>query len=84
MWILARKKTNQIMLAIAASILVGGALRLFQMKDNGQSMYVVALALGGMALVWLLSWLSNRAALKRRRRPGSEPSAAPSGRKRDA
>ena len=66
MWVLARKNANQITLAIAATILVGGTLRLFQLKDGEGSIYTVGAILAAMGLIWIFSWYSNRAAQKRR------------------
>jgi membrane associated rhomboid family serine protease len=85
MWILARKKTNQIMIAIAAYIAIAGMWRLYRLMiggQNEQSMYVIVAALAGMVVIWLLSWLSNRAAMKRRRPTDSERAVKPSGRNR--
>ena len=81
MFVLARKKTNQVMLAIAATILVGGVLRLFQLKDGEGSIYTMGAIFAGMGLIWLLSWYTGRAA-SRRQAAAAEKSAltqSPSG-----
>lgn len=67
MWVLYRKKTNQIMLVVALTIFLGGVLRLFQIKDNEQTVSTVAIILALLGTVWVASWLSNRSATKRRR-----------------
>ncbi len=66
LWILQRKKANQVMVAVAATILVGGVLRLLNIKDDDQTVHTVGFILVGLATVWVVSWLSNRASTKRR------------------
>jgi hypothetical protein len=44
-------------------------LRLLQIKDMDATIHTVVLILGAMAAVWTISWLSNRAATRRRRSP---------------
>jgi hypothetical protein len=68
MWVLYRKKTNQILLAIALTIFVGGVLRLFQIKDNDQTLHTVGVIMLALGLVWVVSWVSNRSATRRVRR----------------
>ncbi len=80
LWIFYRRKTNQIMLAIALTILVGGIIRLINLKDNTQTFYTIGLVLVAMAVVWVGSWLSNRSAIRRRRATRVEPTARPRGR----
>lgn len=65
MWILYRKKTNQIMLITALSILTMGTYRLFQVKNDSDSMLTVAIIFGGLAVVYLASWISNRMSMKK-------------------
>jgi len=81
MWILYRRKTNQIMLAIALTIFVGGILRLLQIKDNDQTLHTVGLILAMLGAVWVVSWVSNRAAT-RRRSPGARADPAKPGQAR--
>ncbi len=72
-----RRKTNQILLVIALTIFFGGVLRLFQIQDNSQTVHTVGLIMAGMGAVWLVSWLSNRSATRRRRPTGPAPGAKP-------
>ena len=79
MWILHRRKTNQVMLAIAAAILVGGVVRLFQIRDSTQTVYTVGLILAALVAVWVASWLSNRAAVRRGRQADAGADKGPRG-----
>jgi type VI protein secretion system component VasK len=67
-FLFSRKKTNQIMQVIALSVLLGGALRLFQVQDNNQTLWTVGVLLGGLGLIWLITWVSNRTAMRRSKR----------------
>jgi hypothetical protein len=67
MLILYRKKTNQILLVVMLATLAAGALRLSQVQDDGQTMETVAIIMGGMALIWMITWISNVVANRRKR-----------------
>ena len=82
LWVFYRKKTNQIMLAVAATITIGGLIRLFNLKDNAQTFQTIAFILAVMGMIWAASWLSNRSATRRRRATRIDP--APGSRGRDA
>ena len=68
-WFLYRRKVNQIMLVIALTVLIGGALRLFNMRDDQATVGTVLYTLGALAIVWGGAWgatrLADRAARRR-------------------
>ncbi len=67
MLILYRKKTNQVLLVFMLTILIAGALRLFQVQDEGQTVETVAIIMAAMAVIWAVAWISNVIATRRKR-----------------
>ena len=58
-WFLYRRKVNQIMLVIALTVLIGGALRLFNMRDDQATVGTVLYALVVLVIVWGGAWVQR-------------------------
>jgi hypothetical protein len=60
-----RKQTNKILLVVALSIAIGGALRLVEMVGHDEGIVPALIAFGALGAIWLVAWLLNRSVTRK-------------------